>query len=112
MEPFTLIALSTLSLKLTSVVKYLSARDWTSSLTQIVAWAAGVLVVCVAAQADLTAALEPIPGHALGDMDFWSQVLVGMGLASLGSTVYDVKSAIDGGDSAKEPSLGVFKDAA
>jgi hypothetical protein len=106
MEPLTLSALATLTFKVTSVIKYLTARDWSSALTQAVAWVAGIVVAFLAANADVTSAIQPIPGYPLDTMDNWSLVLVGLGLASLASTIYDVKSAIDGSDSAKEPTLG------
>jgi hypothetical protein len=106
MEPFTLAALAALALKVTSLVKFLAARSFGDVLTQLVAWIAGVGVILIAANADITSDLV-VAGNTLGSMNFWSQVLVGLSLGSLGSFAYDVKAAVDNTDTAREPSIPV-----
>jgi glutamine amidotransferase PdxT len=105
MEPLTLIALAALVAKIVSVVKYAQARDGAAVGTQLAVWGTGVGVIALAAQADVAASIEVV-GTTLGALDFPSQILVGLSLGSFGSQVYDFKRAIDGTDSAREPSLG------
>lgn len=75
-------------------------------VTQLSAWVAGVLLVIVAAHASVTSALV-LPGadEPLKTIDFASQVLLGLLVASLSSTVVDIKQAIDSSDSASKPPL-------
>lgn len=77
-----------------------------SVVTQATAWLAGIVLVALAAHAQVTAALV-LPGLSvpLGGLDAASVVLVGMLAASLGSSLVDVKQAIDGNDSARKPPL-------
>lgn len=105
MEPFTLASLSLLVLKITSVAKFLSAGAWRDAITQLVAWAAGVGVIFVAANADMTESLAPA-GVPLGVINGWSLVLLGMAFGSAASFGYDLKAAVDHSDTAAEPPLG------
>jgi energy-converting hydrogenase Eha subunit G len=77
-----------------------------SAITQAAAWIAGVLVVVLAAHADVASALI-LPGtdQALGNLDFGSQVLVGLLVSSFASTGVDFKQAFDRSDSAVKPPL-------
>jgi hypothetical protein len=107
MEPLTLAALSALIWKIGSVVKQLIARDFSASLTQVIIWVIGIGVALLAREADITEGLVIPGGPALGAADTASIILLGIILGSLASVSYDFKSAFDGSDSAKEPSLGV-----
>lgn len=71
-------------------------------ITQLTAWIGGVILVLVAANASVSAALV-LPGsdQALGVLDFPSLILVGLLVSSLASGVVDVKQAIDASDSSK-----------
>jgi hypothetical protein len=106
MEVFTAATLAALVVKFTSVLKYLSDRDWRQAVTQVVPWVAGIVAVALAAQADVAEGFIIWGQQALGDLDFWSQVLAGIALGSAGSLTYDFKKAVDGSDSAAEPPLG------
>jgi hypothetical protein len=106
MEVFTAATLAALVVKFTSVLKYLSSRAFREAATQVIPWVAGVLAVVLAAQADVSEGFIVWGQQALGDLDFWSQVLAGIALGSGGSVVYDFKKAVDGTDSASEPPLG------
>ncbi len=77
-----------------------------SVVTQAAAWVAGIVLTIIAAHAAVTADLV-IPGAdaALGTLDGPSQILVGLLVASLGSTIVDVKQALDSTDSAAKPPL-------
>jgi hypothetical protein len=108
MEDFaTLAALAALALKLTSIVKYLTAGMFREATTTVVPWVAAFAVLALASQADATAALV-LPGMKtmLGDMDMPSLLLAAPVLGSTASVVFDFKKAIDGSDSAQEPKLG------
>lgn len=75
-------------------------------VTQICAWAGGVALVLIAAHAMVTKALV-LPGsdQALGLLDFWSLVLLGLLISSLASGVVDLKQAFDNTDSSSKPAL-------
>lgn len=105
MEVFTLATLAALVWKFVSVVKMITGKDLTGTITQALTWAAGIIAVVIAAQADAVSATQ-VFGSALGDLDGWSQVLAGLMLASGASVGYDVKKALDNTDSSSEPKLG------
>lgn len=75
-------------------------------VTQLCAWVGGVGLVLIAAQATVTSALV-LPGadQALGVLDFWSLVLLGLLISSLASGIVDVKQAFDNTDSSSKPAL-------
>lgn len=106
MEALTWVGLAALALKVVSFLKYAAARDWTGFQNQAVTWLAGVSLVMVAAQADLAASLV-VAERPLADFDVWSQILIGLSLGAAGSVAYDYKKALDGTDTAKEPSVGI-----
>jgi hypothetical protein len=70
-------------------------------ITQATAWVGGVVLVIVAAHAGVTQSLV-LPGTdaTLRTIDFASQVLVGLLVASFASGVVDLKQALDSSDSA------------
>lgn len=105
-DVLTLAALAALAAKLVSALKYLLDRDTRQFLTQLIVWVAGVLVVLVAAQADIAAGIV-VGSTPLSALDIWSQVLVGLQLSSTAAFAYDFKKAIDGTDSAAEPPLAI-----
>lgn len=105
MEVFTAATLAALVVKITSVLKYLSAGQFREALTQVVPWVAGILVAIVAANADVASGIVIWGDMALGQLDGWSQVLAGVALGSGGSLVYDFKKAVDNSDTAAEPPL-------
>jgi len=104
MEALTLLPLALLLAKILDFVKYARARDVNGAVTQLVAWAGGVALVFVAANADLGANMD-VAGQTLGTLNAWSLVLVGLSLASTGSALVDVKKAVDNTDSAAVPAL-------
>jgi hypothetical protein len=106
MEVFSAASLAALVWKFISVVKMVTGKDLTGVVTQALTWAAGIIAVVLAAQADVSASLTVFGGQALGALDGWSQILAGLALASAASATYDVKKAIDNTDSSSEPKLG------
>jgi hypothetical protein len=77
-----------------------------SVLTQLVAWLVGIGAVILASHAGVSEGLV-LPGTdaALGVLDWPSQVLVGVLVASTASAGVDLKQAIDRSDSAAKPAL-------
>lgn len=102
----TLIALGAIVFALINFLKFVRGGDWNAAGTQLIVWVSGIAVVAIGAQAVIANGLE-IPGttFALGKLDFWSQVLVGLQASSLFSAVNDVKKAVDNKDSATKPAL-------
>ena len=82
------------------------AANKSAVVTQALAWIAGILAVVVGAHAGATDAIV-LPGvdQTLGQLDGWSQVVVGFLIASTASAAVDVKQAIDGTDSNVKPPL-------
>jgi hypothetical protein len=75
-------------------------------ITQATAWIGGVVLVILAAHAQVAGGLI-LPGadEPLRTLDFGSQVLLGLLVASFASATVDVKQAIDRSDSAVKPGL-------
>lgn len=75
---------------------------WSAPKWQAAAWIAGILVVLLAAHAQLFDTFT-VNGLTLTSMDLGSQIFLGLCIASFASTGVDIKQAIDGGDTAKKP---------
>ena len=75
-------------------------------ITQVTAWAGGIILVIIAAHASVTSSLV-LPGadESLRTIDFASQILLGLLIASLASATVDIKQAFDSSDSAAKPNL-------
>lgn len=75
-------------------------------IVQASAWVGGFILVVIGAHAAVTAKLV-LPGSdlPLGVLDWGSQILVGMMVASLASSAVDIKQAIDNTDSARKPAV-------
>lgn len=98
--------LAALGGKVLDFFKFLRAKDWNAVVTQAAAWAVGVVLTFTASAADIFDGFV-IPGldQTLQDLNGWSKVLVGASLLSLLGVVVDLRKAIDGSDSAKQPPL-------
>lgn len=107
MEVFAAITLAALFVKITSVLKYLSASQYRQAATQAIPWAAGIVGIWILGHATLTQDAALFAGGVpVSEYDFWSIVLVGAGLGSDGSFAYDFTKAVDSRSSAAEPPLG------
>jgi hypothetical protein len=75
-------------------------------ITQALAWIAGIVLVMIAAQAQVTQGLV-LPGsdQALGKLDWPSWLLLGLLVSSAASATVDLKQAFDRSDSATKPAL-------
>ncbi len=96
--------LSTLIWKAVDFLRQLSGRQWSGVVTQLIVWVAGVAGVALAAHSQLFETFA-VNGNPLTSLDGGSQLYLGLCIGSLGSALVDVKSAIDGSDSAAKPPL-------
>ncbi len=99
-----LVALGTLVFTFVNFLRFLVARNWSSVLTQLIAWAAGVVGVFLMRATDFASGIK-IGDVTLDKLSFWSTLLLGLIATSLLSTVNEVKKALDSNDSAKVPVL-------
>lgn len=104
MEFVPVLVLTALVKKIVDTVKYASAGDVNGAATQVVAWLAGVLVTVLAANSDFGGAIA-VNGATLGTLNIWSQMLVGVNLASAAGVGWDVIKAVDNTNSAIIPNL-------
>src|SRR4051794_15794831 len=94
-----LVALGSVVFTITNAVRYAFATDWSSLLTQGIAWVSGVLAVFLVSHTQI-GALVVIGTLALSDLHWWDKVLVGIAAASSISVVYQFKQALDTADTA------------
>lgn len=80
------------------------STERSSVVTQATAWIGGVIVVVLAAHAELFDSFT-VNGITLTNLDGASQVFLGLCVASLASSAVDLKQAFDGSDSSKVPPL-------
>lgn len=100
-------ALAATAVKFTSLLKYLTARQFRQAVTTVTPWVAGVAALAVGAHANVMDKVTlPGGGPPLSRLDVGSIVLAGIALGASGSFVFDFKKAVDGTDSAVEPPLG------
>lgn len=100
------LVLGTLAGKIVELLKYIKAKDTNGAFTLLSVWVAGFVVLVLGANASAFEMLM-VPGMEvpLGQLNWASLVLVGMSLTSFVSFGYDFKKALDGSDTAKQPSL-------
>jgi hypothetical protein len=90
--------------KLVDFVRFLRAGDVNGVITQVAAWAAGFLVVALAAHTPWAAGLV-FGGFALSKLGVAAQLLVGVTVGSAASFGKDVVAAVDNSQSAAVPPL-------
>lgn len=90
--------------KVIDVLKNLRAQNWNTVVTQLVAWGAGVAVLFLVASTQFAAEIT-VGKLNLDGLDGSTKFFVGLMLSSIVSVSVDVKKAIDGSDSSKQPSL-------
>lgn len=105
-QAIALASIAFLAGKIIEALKYARAKDLNALFALISVMIAGVIVMLVAASAEVTETLV-IPGTlvAIGSLDTLSVIFLGLVITSLTSTVYDFKKAFDNTDSAKQPPL-------
>ncbi len=101
-------ALGTFVFTLTNFIRFALATNWSSVLSQVLAWLAGIVATFIAAHSALGGAIS-IGTILLKSLPLGSQVIVGLTAASSIGIVYQFKQAIDRTDSAVVPSLAEAK---
>jgi hypothetical protein len=92
--------------KLLDLVRYARAQEWNGVLTQLGAWVSGTVAVFIFGQSDVARQIDfGETVGSLGHLDSVSKIILGVGLASLGSLVVDLRKATDASDSAVVPPL-------
>jgi hypothetical protein len=99
-----LVALGSIAYTLVNFIRYAGATDWSSVVSQAVAWAVGVCTTLLVAHTDLAAAFT-FGSKTLGQVGWLSQFLVGLAAASSISIVYQFTKAVDTSQSARVPSM-------
>ena len=99
-----LLALGTLVKKLIDFLAYVTNGYYRKALSQVVVWVAGVVVVALYAQTDWAEGII-FAGRTLADMNFATQVAVGLGIGSAASVGTDLLKSVDNNDTQRTPSL-------
>ena len=103
-----IIALGSVTFTLVNFLRFALATDWSSMISQLLAWLAGILSSIVVAHTDL-GDLIGFGATPISQLSVFSQILLGLAAASSISLVYQFKQAIDKNDSAVVPSLSRVK---
>lgn len=90
--------------KIIDTLRYATSRDVNGVTTQLITWVAGVASVLLAAQTAWANGIE-VGGMSLHQLNTWSQVFVGLTVASGASVVTDTLKAVDNHTNAKIPPL-------
>ncbi|MBM0203496.1 hypothetical protein JNW90_10505 [Micromonospora sp. STR1s_5] len=104
MEFVPMLVLLALAKKLVDLGRYASGRDLNGVVTQLVAWAAGVVVVIAFAASDW-ASLVTFGDLSLAKMGLMSQILAGLTVGSTASLGQDLLKAVDQNQSERKPTL-------
>lgn len=104
MEALGLAGIGALAAKVLDVLKFAQASNWNGVVTQFAAWTSGVMAVLLGAQTDFAAGMQ-LGEFSLADLNFASQVFVGLLATSVLSITLDFRKALDSTDSAAMPSL-------
>lgn len=102
MDFVPIIALGTLVYMFVIFLKNLSAQQWRSAATIVIAWLVGIGGVFLMAATQFADGIS-IGGHAMDTLSFWSKVLVGLLTTSLLGAAHEFKKAIDRTDTAVVP---------
>ncbi len=78
--------------------------DVNGLVSQLVVWAAGVGAVLIGAQTQWADHIQ-VGAVTLGSLNFWSQVFVGLTLASAASFAQDTLAAVDSSRTSAVPTL-------
>lgn len=95
---------SALVKKVTDLVKYAKAGDWSSVVTQGIAWAVGIGSAFLLAAQNITEHIT-IQGASLAHANGAALTLLGLAIGSGGSVLQDILKAIDNTQSAEVPKL-------
>jgi hypothetical protein len=102
------IGLVAISMKVTDFLKMLTnfGTQRRAIATQLLVWLGATAVVFLYSASDFGSTIA-IADIALNDMASATKVILGLAIGSAGSVAVDFRKAIDGGDTAKAPSLNI-----
>ncbi len=98
------VAMFALIVKLVDFLRYARAGDLNGVLTQLSTWIAGILVVLLVAQTEWANGIE-VGDQPLSVLGFWSQLFVGLTVASTASLAKDTLKSVDNSNTSKIPTL-------
>jgi hypothetical protein len=104
MDFVPVLAMLTLVIAIVNLVKYIKVRDTNGITTTLAVWIAGVVVVLLVGQTDFAAGIS-IADRPLSEYNTWSLVFIGLTIASMAQFANELKTALDGADSAEKPPL-------
>lgn len=104
MEFVPTIAMAILTLKIIDFIRYARAVDVNGMVSQLAAWAAGVVVALLVAQTVWSDGIQ-IGGSNMHKLGFWSLVFYGLSAGSTASLAKDTLKAVDNSNSAAIPTL-------
>ena len=99
-----IVLLGTLVFTFVNFLRFLVNGDWSSVVTQLIAWGAGVAGVFLIKATDFAEGIK-VGDLTMNKLGFWSSLVMGVLATSLLSTVNEVKKALDNNDSARVPAL-------
>lgn len=97
-----ILALGTLVFTFVIFLKNVTAQQWRSAVTQLIAWVAGIAGVFLMAATEFASGIT-IGSTTMDKLGFWSKVIVGLLATSLLSTLNELKKALDTTDTAVVP---------
>lgn len=97
-------AMGALVFTLVNFLRFLTNKDWTSAITQLTSWVAGVVVTFLVAATDWANGID-VGGTALSVLNGSSLVFVGLMSSSIFGVVKNVIQGFDNQDSARMPPL-------
>jgi len=104
MEIAAVLLLGSLASKMTDFLRFLTAGEVRSAMTQGVAWLSGALVVPLFAYSDFGDQID-INGMLLSEFNVFGLIIIGMSASSIFGIVNDGLAAIDLSRTSDKPSL-------
>lgn len=100
------VGLIALTWKFIDFLKNLTPKDhnYNAAITQVVVWIAGLVAVLLFGESQLGEGVT-VGTQTLENADTATKIIVGLMVGSIASSAVDIKKAIDGSDSAKQPPL-------
>lgn len=100
-----LLLMSAIVYSLLNFISFLSAKDWKAAGKIGASYVVGIVVMVVFAKSTIGAPMVFF-GMALGTLNTFDLILLGLVAPSIAGVGYNLKQAIDGKDTAIVPSLG------
>lgn len=104
MEFAPMVALAALVFSVINFLKFVTAKDVKSAVSQAIVWVAGVAAVTIAAHTDFASGIS-VADRTLDTLNAWSLVFVGLSWSSIATVANEAKKALDGNDTAAKPPL-------